>query len=231
MAHPIQVNAREYYLSHGWDNLIQWLSYWHQIERVLAHLPPGARLLEIGPGNGTVSAYLRARGYQMVTLDHDPTLAPTVIGDAMRLPFASESFDGAICCEVLEHLPFEDALNTLRDIRRIVRRVCVVSVPYQSLYLSICALPTYAQILDPVFRLLKLQPQQPASLMLRLPMFFRNRPVTPLHYWEMGLRRFSRQKVESAFTALGFTIRSRGSHLLYGYHEYYVFEKAGARDR
>jgi len=226
MSHPVQLDARDYYLSPRWDNLIQWLSYWHQIERVLTYLSPGAQLLEIGPGNGTVSTYLRARGYHVVTLDHDPALSPAVIGDAMTLPFASESFDGVICCEVLEHLPFEDALDTLQDIHRIIRQVCVVSVPYQSLYLSICALPTYARILDPAFRLLKLRPQEPARLMLRLPMFFRSQPVTPLHHWEMGLKKFSRRKVESAFTALGFTIRSRASHLLYGYHEYYVLEKS-----
>jgi SAM-dependent methyltransferase len=225
MRHPIQLDAREYYLSPDWDDLLQWLSYWHQIERVLAHLPVGTRLLEIGPGNGTVSAYLQARGYRVVTLDHDLALSPTTVGDAVALPFPAEAFDGAICCEVLEHLPFEDAVVALAEIRRVARRTCVVSLPYQSLFLAVCALPVYARLLHPLLRLLGLRPRQPVRLMLRLPLFLMQRPVTPLHYWEMGLRGYSRRRIEKVFAETGFKICSRSSHLLYGYHEYYVLEK------
>jgi SAM-dependent methyltransferase len=225
MTHPIQVDARQAYLSPDWDDVVQWLSYWHQIERVLAHLPVGARLLEIGPGNGTVSAYLRARGYRVVTLDHDPALTPSVVGDVAALPFAPQTFDGVICCEVLEHVPFADALAALGELRRCVRSVCVVSLPYQSVYLSVCALPFYARVLDPLFRWLGWSPRRPVRFSLRLPLFFLRRPFTSQHHWEMGLRGYSHRRIEQAFAEAGFRVRSRGSHLLYGYHEYYVLEK------
>jgi ubiquinone/menaquinone biosynthesis C-methylase UbiE len=47
------------------------------------------------------------------------TLFGVLAGDALRLPFADNSFDGVICSEVLEHIP--DYRAALREIQRVLR--------------------------------------------------------------------------------------------------------------
>lgn len=50
-------------------------------------------------------------------------------GDVTRLPFADESFDVVMCCEVLEHL--DDPAAAIAELRRVARRALVLSVPHE----------------------------------------------------------------------------------------------------
>ncbi|MEM1145109.1 MAG: class I SAM-dependent methyltransferase [Pseudomonadota bacterium] len=59
----------------------------------------------------------------------DPALFSVLAGDALRLPFADETFDAVICSEVLEHIP--DYRSAIVEIRRVLKpngRLCA-SVP------------------------------------------------------------------------------------------------------
>ena len=76
-----QVDAAHY--AGGYDSLYRWVSYWYQL-RELRRLRP-ARVLEIGVGNGTVSAALARDGAAVTTLDFDPKLRPDVCGDVRQL--------------------------------------------------------------------------------------------------------------------------------------------------
>ena len=66
-------------------------------------------MLEVGIGNGFVSTYLRQMGIEVVTADINPALAPDVCAPLHELPerLAGQRFDVVSCCEVLEHMPFE----------------------------------------------------------------------------------------------------------------------------
>ena len=74
----------------------------------IARLQP-RRVLEVGIGNGFVSTYLRQMGIEVVTADINPALAPDVCAPLHELPerLAGQRFDVVSCCEVLEHMPFE----------------------------------------------------------------------------------------------------------------------------
>ena len=110
----------------GYDTLERFQSYWHQLQQATAL---GGRVVEIGIGNGTVSAILRLRGLEVVTVDLDSNLRPDVVADIRDLPFETGSFDGALACEVLEHLPWDDLPKALGELRRVARKWTVVSVP------------------------------------------------------------------------------------------------------
>jgi SAM-dependent methyltransferase len=99
-------------------------------------LAPGARVLDLGCGEGRHVHALRAlAGVQVVGLDADAaSLAKAdeglsylpdggggtgwVRGDAGRLPFAKGAFDVVVCCEVLEHLA--DVEGALAEIARVL---------------------------------------------------------------------------------------------------------------
>lgn len=109
-----------------YDTLERFQSYWHQL-REATEL--GGRVLEIGIGNGAVSAVLRARGLEVVTADIARELGPDVVADVRELPFEHASFDGVMAFEVLEHLPWADLPKAFGELRRVARRWALISVP------------------------------------------------------------------------------------------------------
>jgi ubiquinone/menaquinone biosynthesis C-methylase UbiE len=60
-----------------------------------------------------------------------------VLGDAMALPFKSNSFDCAVATEILEHLTKHDGLRMIKEIERVVKKKILMTTPNGFL-------PTYA---------------------------------------------------------------------------------------
>jgi len=96
--------------------------------------PPG-RALDVGAGDGTLTRRLLAAGHDVCALDRviDEKLAATGRARAadlnQPLPFPDESFDIAVCLEVIEHL--ENPWFLVRELHRVVRPggAVVISTP------------------------------------------------------------------------------------------------------
>jgi ubiquinone/menaquinone biosynthesis C-methylase UbiE len=108
-------------------------------ERLREILEPssGERLLEVGPGTGyyalPVAEWLSPGGQldvldvQQEMLDHTLRRAreegieniTPALGDARKLPYGDDSFDGAYLVTVLGEIPDQDA--ALRELRRVVK--------------------------------------------------------------------------------------------------------------
>lgn len=91
---------------------------------VRSYLPAatGARVLEVGGGNGFQTAWLRSWGYEVVPIDIEPGRwlqrhARVLLYDGVRLPFAAGSFDAVFSSNVLEHV------NRLSELLAEFRRV------------------------------------------------------------------------------------------------------------
>ncbi len=85
-------------------------------ERYVPHLR--GRVLDIGAERQPFRAYLPADA-TYIALDVVPTPGLDVVGSALALPFEEAAFDGAICTEVLEHVPEPE--EALREIARVLR--------------------------------------------------------------------------------------------------------------
>jgi SAM-dependent methyltransferase len=194
----------DHYRVDQYDSLRRFVSYWHQIDEIRRRRP--ARVMEIGVGNGFVSRYLKERGFNVVTLDVNPQLQPDVSGSATTLPFADGTFDVVAAFEVLEHLPPACAMDALRELRRVMREVAVVSVPDRRL-----AFPLQVTIpgLGPRHWLLQCA-------------FDRIKGLDPDHYWEIGRRDVSprtfREWVGAAELRIEYDYRLFHSP----YHHFYV---------
>jgi SAM-dependent methyltransferase len=95
------------------------------LRRFLASRPVEAPVLDVGTGVGTNLAVLGevAPAYG-VEVSHAAArsalqVAPVVVGDAARLPFASASIGTAVCTEVLEHVA--DRAAVFAEIARVLR--------------------------------------------------------------------------------------------------------------
>lgn len=99
----IQVSS-DHYLG-DYLNLPRMITYWYQAKAVRDC--GGRSVLEIGLGMGLTTWILKRWGMQVQTVDLDPELGPTVVGDLQKMPLADDSVDTILIAEVLEHLPFE----------------------------------------------------------------------------------------------------------------------------
>ncbi len=124
------------YLSHE-----RWVSYVHQIS-ALGDIAPRS-VLEVGVGPGVKASMVDATfpGCTYLGVDIGGTLAPDVRADVRSLPFDDRRFDAAFCCQVLEHIPYEDFLTGLGELKRMTRRRVVISLPDVRPFLYLRARP------------------------------------------------------------------------------------------
>jgi SAM-dependent methyltransferase len=113
------------------------------------------RPLEVGSGEGVISARVHERFGSCVSLDlPDAVLraewrsrpGPHYLnGDAQQLPFRDSQFDLVVCVEVLEHLV--DPVRGLREIARVGSKHLLLSVPREPVFRS-CNLFTGRYVKD-----------------------------------------------------------------------------------
>jgi SAM-dependent methyltransferase len=104
------------------------------LEPVTAGVDLGDELLEIGPGPGAATRWLRHRVKRVVALELDPDAAARLtddlagsnvtieVGDATQMRFAEGSFDSVGCFTMLHHLPSaQQQFRTLCEAFRVLR--------------------------------------------------------------------------------------------------------------
>lgn len=92
----------------------------------LLDFAPDTRVLDVGCGRGRNLLPLLAAGVKAEGVDCDPACVaecqryqlPAVQGDAQRLPFADETFDGCLLDQVLQ---YTDPAATLREVMRVLK--------------------------------------------------------------------------------------------------------------
>lgn len=120
-----QVHA-SHYVTH-YDSRARLYSYVEQIEEIRRLAPQ--TVLEVGVGSGYLTAVLRLYGYQVETVDIDAELRPDVVASVDALPQAENSFDLAVCFQVLEHLPYAALPDALRQLAFVSRKYVLISLP------------------------------------------------------------------------------------------------------
>jgi SAM-dependent methyltransferase len=101
---------------------------WPDVAKFVASLPPGTTLADIGCGNGRnmgLNPLIHIFGIDvslsMVRICRDKNYR-VCVGDALRAPFRSNSFDAALSIAVLHHLSTEERrIQALRELARCVR--------------------------------------------------------------------------------------------------------------
>ena len=89
-------------------------------------LSPGAKVLDLACGTGDLCRELAKRGYRPVGVDRSAgmlaaqrTTAPLIRGDALVLPFRSNSVDGVVCGFALRN--FSSLKPFLKECSRVIR--------------------------------------------------------------------------------------------------------------
>lgn len=103
-------------------------------------------VLEVGCGNGAIINHLVSRYGRVCGLDLSEAAlkyvkAEKIVGSLESLPFPDKSYDLVLCCEALEHLPFQVYPNALKEIERVALRYIIVTVPNENLAANLVKCP------------------------------------------------------------------------------------------
>jgi SAM-dependent methyltransferase len=114
----------------NWEFYPTYLAKLAAVRRWLDALPGSTRVLDAGCGEGVlVDEY--AHRLRIEGLDPNYSSDRVRAGSLTALPYDAESFDRALCLDVLEHLTFDEQPRALAELHRVLRPrgELLVSVP------------------------------------------------------------------------------------------------------
>lgn len=170
---------KEHYDFNKYVNIERWNSYYYQLVNAMGGGAINSILL-IGVGDGIVSTALETLGYKVTTFDFDESLKPDIVGSVTEIEkIVKQKYDCVVCCQVLEHLPFENFEKVIRQFRKIAKKRLVLSLPYcrRRLLVLKMAVPK-----------IKIRAKILVPLWLRYGFRFEVEGGHE-HYWEIGINR------------------------------------------
>ncbi len=205
-----QVEKVHYQMSEYIDEQ-RWLSYYFQMDSVrhvsLKLNKEKLNVLEIGVGNGLVTSALKLLGHRVATMDFAKDLDPDIFCALPKVP-TSRKYDCIICCEVLEHMQYQDSLLSLKNIARIAKYV-IVSIPDKTPYISF---------------VIKIPLVKPKGIIFSLP--FKHMPHKFLgeHYWELGTFGIGKNKFLKSVAYSKLTSIKDFRIKIYPWHHFFILK-------
>jgi len=187
-------------------------SYGCQFREIMAFNPK--TVMEVGCGAGVLNSLLNKAGVETKTLDFDRRLKPDLCASATHLPFRDKAFDVVGCFQVLEHLPYELFIPSVRELFRVARKGVVFSIPdvsrYFHLYIHAPRLGEHEW------------------------MFPINRPGYDLqfsgeHYWEIGWHNITAARIEQDLKTQGLLCARHHRSREYAYHHFFILNRPSLR--
>lgn len=190
------------YYSTNYFQLKQLCSQAHQVRDIYMIKPKS--IIEIGIGNGFTSSFLRQAGFEVTTVDINQNLSPDICCsiDELSSTLAGSKFDLVVCCEVLEHMPFDKYEANIRTFREVS----------DQLYLT---LPNYSRSIG-------------FGGFFKLPIFFREfslyidvpfpKRLDNEHFWEVGSSAETKKKNILHILKNYYPHVSQGQYALNPYH-------------
>ena len=177
------------------------------VQYKLAMESQGNLFLNVGNANRILSQMLSDQNRNVVNVDMDLLNRPDVCGRLPDLPFASATFDVALCFQVLEHMPFESFKQNLVELARVSSKI-IISLPNISL-------TSTENLKFGVFKALHF-PKEWA--------IYRPRKINKEHFWEIGDGAICLNDILVTIESIGFKVRNEYRNPLNRYHHFFYLE-------
>lgn len=211
----IQVSKESYQFGR-YVSINRWCSYYYQINEV-QKLKDVHSILLVGIGDGIVVNILKNLGYQVATLDFDKNLNPDIVGTVTDIgKIVTEKYDCIMCCQVLEHIPFEYLENVLRQFKKITNKNIIISLPLN--HLKLLKAKIYLPFIHDI------------SIKILIPKFWQHKYRLEKegwgeHYYEIGINKKCNRKAIRKIMKEHFNIIHEFNPIENVYHVFFVLEK------
>lgn len=189
----------------------RWCSYWHQINEVL--LTEGNDILIVGSGDGIIEKIIKTEK-NVKTFDIAKDLNPTYLGSILEMnKILNKKFDTILCCQVLEHLPFEYFEKSIEQLSISSKEKVIISLPHKNFK----------------FELKISVPKLSKKLAIIVNRFYKIHKFDGQHYWEMGAHGYSDMKIENILKKY-FIIENKYFVEENSYHKFYILKRNDIND-
>ncbi|MCK4386488.1 MAG: class I SAM-dependent methyltransferase [Candidatus Pacebacteria bacterium] len=155
----------------------RWISIWDQIQEIMKEKP--VNVLNVGAGHGILGFFLKTQtNIKYTSLDINKGDYIDIVADARDIPLEDKSFDLVCSFQTIEHIPYEDAMQVIREMKRVTKNKIIISVPHSGR-------GTYIDIKLPFIRKIK---------WFYWKSFNNNHKYNGVHYWELGTKQVSVKK-------------------------------------
>ncbi len=202
----VQVDKKHYdFLKYSHPG--RWASYFFQLKEVLSLNPRS--ILEVGVGDKVFGSFIKNNtDISYTSLDIAPDLHPDIIAPITATGLATNSYDLVCVFEVLEHIPFDQFEEALRELLRVSKKHVVISVPHFG---------------PPVQFLLKIPFLPYIKFSFKIP-FARKHVFNGEHYWEIGKKDFSVSRVIESIEKCG-VLEKHFVPFENQYHHFFIINK------
>ena len=115
----------------------------------------------------------------------------------------------------MEHIPFSDFEQALKEISRVSKKYVVICVPYYAAYFEfIIRFP----LIRTIFK------RTCFDLCFNVPYFFRKIKYEGVHWWEIGRKGYSKKRVKKSIMKY-FNIQKEFQPILDKYDYFFILEK------
>ena len=104
----------------SWEYYPTYVAKLEFVRRWLSELPPGVRVLDAGCGEGVLVEEFATR-LNIEGLDPNYSSDRVRNGSLAALPYGDNTFERAICLDVLEHLTYEEQPKALKELHRVLK--------------------------------------------------------------------------------------------------------------
>lgn len=208
----IQV-TKDHYNFLDYVNEGRWSSYYEQIKECL-RIVEGGEALYVGIGDCLVPRLITMinPNINIETVDYDEALNPDYVTSVLEMSdVLDKKYDCIICCQMLEHIPFSDFCNALKEISK-----CLKSTGYLILSLPDCGREIrinihFPEIINKDYRI-KLCRKKPFK-------------INESHYWEInGGKLYNKKEIKKIINSL-FLIEKEYLVNNNNYHHFYICKK------
>lgn len=171
-------------------------------------------ILEIGPGNKILTNFLKNSDFNVETIDFESQVEPDYIMDITSEDILkiNKKYDLVIASQVFEHVEYKDFISTLKNLTNITDRIFIT-------------LPHNSSNSFSIFSGFKLPFLKYFFISRRFNLFKKNYFFNGQHYWEIGTKKTSLNKIKKDIKNCGWEIEENYNNHEYFYHHFFDLKK------